>query len=427
MRKMMKVLLCGMMLLAPILVMAGSSQADKASVGLTVLWRGDSYELGQDQAGVLGLVGPDGLYVESYGALDRSATAQDIVRRAKDGSLSLDYLNELNEILGRNRQYDLNDPQVFVHLSDNNSLGVISNDSASIDWQAIAARQGWEGTNDPSEGAVRIGTETAGPYTEAGGWTIYAKGNTDLGKAFVANASTGQAYAEADSKFKATQQRISQLNAAIKELKNTKPQDDAQKKARTEAIKEKQKELKETKAHEWDDWKAAKDAADAWVNQTGTTLNLAQQNLNKVKSETNTSTWTSEQQQQFNNNQPVTAPEGQRLPEGAQAYNDALANVADAKQANENAKAAQAEVNAEEPPKGAIGANMFDPVRTVLEALVPFLTETHLSLKDDINIKAGEVGEAIGTVDSTALATDTGEDASRGRQPGVRYQEQQRW
>ena len=71
------------------------------------------------------------------------------------------------------------------------------------------------------------------------------------------------------------------------------------------------------------------------------------------------------------------------------------------------------EVNEETPSKKAMGANLFDAVRTALMVLTPMLAETHLSLKDDINIKAGDIGEAVGAVDSTALGPDVGDDATR--------------
>ena len=56
--------------------------------------------------------------------------------------------------------------------------------------------------------------------------------------------------------------------------------------------------------------------------------------------------------------------------------------------------------------------NAVDVARIVLEVLAVTEAENDLSIQEDINIKAGEIGEAVGAVDETVLATDTGEDAS---------------
>lgn len=75
--------------------------------------------------------------------------------------------------------------------------------------------------------------------------------------------------------------------------------------------------------------------------------------------------------------------------------------------------AEEAEANEVNPEPAGVGADLFDALRTALMVLTPMLAEDHLSLRDNINIKAGEIGPAVGAVDSTALGTDQGEDASR--------------
>jgi len=76
-------------------------------------------------------------------------------------------------------------------------------------------------------------------------------------------------------------------------------------------------------------------------------------------------------------------------------------------------KADSPDANAVQPSDKLIGANLWDPIRIALEILTPMLAEDHLALRDNINIKAGDIGPAVGAVDSTALGTDQGEDASR--------------
>ncbi len=73
----------------------------------------------------------------------------------------------------------------------------------------------------------------------------------------------------------------------------------------------------------------------------------------------------------------------------------------------------EAAANEADPASKVGSVDLTDPIRLVLAILIPTLAEDHLTLRGDINIKAGEIGEAVGAVDSTALGTDQGEDASR--------------
>ncbi len=109
----------------------------------------------------------------------------------------------------------------------------------------------------------------------------------------------------------------------------------------------------------------------------------------------------------------IDNPENLKKAEDVNQRNrDADGRVKEA-EGNPNMPSTDQDANAVEPSSKPIGANLFDPVRTALMILTPMLAEDHLSLRDDINIKAGDIGPAVGAVDSTALGTDQGEDASR--------------
>ncbi len=102
------------------------------------------------------------------------------------------------------------------------------------------------------------------------------------------------------------------------------------------------------------------------------------------------------------NNKTISSDEFEEL-------NNKIATVegtkaeADAKEAEVN----QVQQGAETPRE----VDLQDLVRIGTVAMTPFVTETELALRKDVNVLAGEIGAAVGTVDDTALS-DVDVDAS---------------
>ena len=93
-------------------------------------------------------------------------------------------------------------------------------------------------------------------------------------------------------------------------------------------------------------------------------------------------------------------------------YNEAKGGVERAKEGVKVAEAQEAQANQIDAAKNGVGADLTDIPRMVVEILTPLLAEDDLSLKADLNVKHGDIGEAVGAVDDTALGTDLGDDAS---------------
>lgn len=96
----------------------------------------------------------------------------------------------------------------------------------------------------------------------------------------------------------------------------------------------------------------------------------------------------------------------------AEEAKNLMDNIATVENTNREAEAKEADLEkAEMPAAGPTETDMTDVLRTAAVVAMPFVTETELALRADVNILAGDIGEAVAVAEDTALS-DVDVDAS---------------